>query len=121
MTAAAPRLVVAALAGGLGVAFAAYGAHGLPADLAERLRSAYHAGTEIELAHAGPLVALALQAPRHRMSFWAMAAGVFLFSFSLYALALMGARPIAIVTPIGGLALLGAWVALGVESVSKRT
>ena len=45
-----------------------------------------------------------------------MAAGLLLFSGSLYALSLSGTRWLGAVTPIGGVALLGAWslVALAV-------
>jgi uncharacterized membrane protein YgdD (TMEM256/DUF423 family) len=39
-------------------------------------------------------------------------AGILLFSGSLYALALTGVKTLGAVTPLGGLAFLGAWFLL---------
>src|SRR5262249_33629841 len=43
---------------------------------------------------------------------WLLCAGIVLFSGSLYALALTGARWLGAVTPFGGAALIVAWIAL---------
>ncbi|MBN8479446.1 MAG: DUF423 domain-containing protein, partial [Burkholderiales bacterium] len=43
---------------------------------------------------------------------WSFAAGIVLFSGSLYALALTGVREFGAVTPFGGIAFLGGWGAL---------
>ncbi len=43
---------------------------------------------------------------------WAFAAGIFMFSFSLYALALGGPAWLGTVTPLGGISLCIGWAAL---------
>ncbi len=48
------------------------------------------------------------------------AAGIVLFSGSLYALALGAPRPVAWVTPIGGVAFLGGWALLAVAALRGR-
>jgi uncharacterized membrane protein YgdD (TMEM256/DUF423 family) len=50
----------------------------------------------------------------------AFAAGLVLFSGSLYVLALTGWRPVAALTPIGGLALMAGWLALGCGGATLR-
>jgi uncharacterized membrane protein YgdD (TMEM256/DUF423 family) len=50
---------------------------------------------------------------------WAFAAGVVLFSGSLYALALSGVRKLGAVTPIGGLAFLTGWASLAFGAVKR--
>ncbi len=55
------------------------------------------------------------------MAGWSFAAGVLLFSGSLYVLALGGPRWLGPVTPLGGLAFIAGWLALlwaGVRSGS---
>lgn len=50
------------------------------------------------------------------------AAGVLLFSGSLYALALTGARTLGAITPIGGLCFLAGWLAfaLGARGLGRQ-
>lgn len=103
------------------VAMGAFGAHGLRKTLAPELMATYEAAVSYHIYHAlGLLVVglLAVHLPTALLR-WAgilMAAGLLLFSGSLYALSLSGTRWLGAVTPIGGVALLGAWslVALAV-------
>jgi uncharacterized membrane protein YgdD (TMEM256/DUF423 family) len=48
---------------------------------------------------------------------WCFAAGILLFSGSLYALALTGVTILGAVTPIGGLAFLAGWACLAFAAV----
>jgi uncharacterized membrane protein YgdD (TMEM256/DUF423 family) len=111
-------LVLGALAALLAVAFGAFGAHALKARLDAASMSTWHTGVEYHLFHAAGLLAtgiLGLHFPQSgalRWSGWLMAAGVVLFSGSLYALALTGDASFALATPVGGLAFLAAWAAL---------
>lgn len=106
-----------------GVAFGALGAHALKRaaegwpDAAERL-GWWELGARYHLVHAlavGLVAALAAQGGtrRHTAAAALFTAGVLLFSGSLYAMALTGVRGLGAVTPFGGLAFLGGWVALG--------
>ncbi|HEX7006659.1 MAG TPA: DUF423 domain-containing protein, partial [Alphaproteobacteria bacterium] len=46
--------------------------------------------------------------------------GTILFSFSLYGLALTGLRPLAMITPFGGVAFLVGWAALARYALRGR-
>lgn len=50
---------------------------------------------------------------------WGFVAGIFLFSFSLFALALSGMTGLARVTPFGAALLIG-WAALGLYALLHR-
>lgn len=51
-----------------------------------------------------------------RSAGWLFVAGTALFSGSLYALALGGPRPLGIITPLGGVAFLGGWLAFALAA-----
>ncbi|MCC7046652.1 MAG: DUF423 domain-containing protein [Alphaproteobacteria bacterium] len=55
-----------------------------------------------------------------RLAAWLFAAGIVLFCYSLYAMALTGWRALATVTPVGGVALLAGWVALAAHGLTAR-
>lgn len=109
-------LVLAALSGALAVALGAFGAHGLRARLDAEALASWQTAVQYHLLHSVALLALALFALRGgRGAGWPaglFAAGILLFSGSIYALALGGPRWLGPVTPLGGVALLGGWVAL---------
>ena len=52
---------------------------------------------------------------------WSLAAGIVLFSGSLYALALGAPRALGAVTPFGGLAFILGWLAFAVAVIYART
>ncbi len=104
---------LAAAFGFLGVALGAFGAHALRARLEPRLLEIWQTGVLYHLIHAVALLALALYARSSgsdiRWGAGLMTAGIVLFSFSLYALALTGISRLGAVTPFGGLCFLLAW------------
>ncbi|HXC12521.1 MAG TPA: DUF423 domain-containing protein [Stellaceae bacterium] len=117
-------LVAAAIDGFLSVAAGAVAAHlanGEPR--AELLRT----GALYGMVHAVALLAVAAIAARSMgprlllaIAGWGFVAGIFLFSFSLFALALSGMTGFARVTPFGGAALLVGWAALGLYALRHR-
>ena len=111
-------LVLGALSGFVSVAAGAFGAHALKQRLAPDLLAAFETGARYQMFHALALVAVGLLATRApsqvlTVAGWLFVAGTLLFSGSLYALALLGVRGLGAVTPLGGLALLCGWLALG--------
>ena len=110
-------LILGAAAGSLGVAFGAFGAHALRERLAPEMLAIYQTAVQYHFWHALGLVAIGLAAahlPESMPLKWAgalMLAGIFLFSGSLYALALTGVRALGAITPIGGVAFIAAWIA----------
>lgn len=109
-------LKIAATLGLTGVALGAFGAHGLRQRLTPELLNAYQTGVLYHLLHALALLALALYARATSVAITApatlFAAGILLFSGSLYALALTSVHRLGMVTPLGGLCFLAGWAAL---------
>jgi uncharacterized membrane protein YgdD (TMEM256/DUF423 family) len=109
-------LRLAALAGFLAVALGAFGAHGLRRTLEETGRIAnWETATLYHLVHAVVLLALALRTSFARLSFVLFGLGIIIFSGSLYVLALTNLKWLGAVTPLGGLCLLGGWLALAIR------
>jgi uncharacterized membrane protein YgdD (TMEM256/DUF423 family) len=110
---------ISAVIGFLGVAFGAFGAHGLKGRVPENLLAAYHTGVLYHLIHAVALLALALYGRATSTAIGVpatlLAAGIVLFSGSLYAMALTGMTRLGIITPFGGLCFLAGWVMIAIR------
>jgi uncharacterized membrane protein YgdD (TMEM256/DUF423 family) len=109
--------ICAGVAGFTGVALGAFAAHGLKASLAPEMLAAFETGVRYQMYHALALVAAAWGWARwQRRAFSAagilFAAGIVVFSGSLYLLALTNTRSLGMITPLGGLAYLAGWVCL---------
>lgn len=117
-------LLLAAFLGGTGVVLGAFGAHGLRGKVAENLLEAYKTGVHYQMVHALALfgVVLLIQHWGERTSLLVSGAlfglGVLLFSGSLYGLTFGGPRWLGPVTPLGGLLMIGGWVALFVAALN---
>jgi len=116
-------LVIGALAGVVGVALGAFGAHGLRSRLSPDMLAVFETGVRYHLYHAIALLVTAsiverLQGSRLVIwSGWLFAAGIVLFSGSLYLLAVTGIRTFGAITPIGGVAFLLGWVCLAIAAI----
>lgn len=113
-------LLTGSLLGAAGVLLGAFGAHALKSRVATELLDTWETAVFYHLVHALVLVALAAFVPRiGSQAVWIamlFSVGVLLFSGSLYALVLSGVRPLGIITPFGGLALVAAWLWLAVAA-----
>lgn len=112
-------LMMAAFFGFTGVALGAFAAHGLKGRLSAEYLAIFQTGVLYQLIHALALFGVALLAMHMpgRLVSWAgysFAAGIVLFSGSLYLLTLSGLGKLGIVTPFGGLCFLLGWSILGV-------
>ena len=105
---------LAALAGAIAVAAAAFGAHAVGGKAAEWLRT----GGQYQLVHAVAALA-ALGLPRGRAAAGLFVLGGALFGFSLYAMALGGPRWLGAVTPFGGAALILGWLVLAAGALRR--
>jgi uncharacterized membrane protein YgdD (TMEM256/DUF423 family) len=103
------------LAGASAVLLGAFGAHALRGVLDARAVELWHTAVDYHVWHALALaLAAGLGGGRSRgVAIVAFATGIVLFSGSLYALALGAPRWIGIVTPLGGVAFVVGWLALG--------
>jgi len=116
-------LLVASLNAALAVGLGAFGAHGLRSRLPADLLATYQTGVQYHFYHALGLFAVALVAAHLpesalvKWSGWLMLAGIVLFSVSLYALSISGLRWLGAITPLGGVAFIGAWLLLALAIV----
>lgn len=136
---AATTLVLAGVCGALGVAVGAFGGHGLEGflesrqwtdEIVARRTEQFEIGVHYHLVHAVALLGLAalertvaLSRPQRTIRFAAglMAAGILLFSGSLYALVLTGETWLGAVTPLGGLCWIAAWSLLALAAWQLRS
>jgi len=126
-------LRIGAIWGFLAVAMGAFGAHGLqdrfrslgeqPNGLAaERLQANFQTAAQYHMYCALAILAVGLLAATGRigtslqLAGWLFLIGSLIFSGSLYVLSVTGLKWLGAITPLGGLAMLGGWLALAVAA-----
>lgn len=108
-----PAAIAGALLAASGVGLGAFGAHGLRTLLDGQSLGWWQTAVQYQLWHGVGLVAIAaLPARRPGAVVALLAAGVLIFSGSLYLMALTGARWLGAVTPVGGVAMIAGWLLL---------
>src|SRR5262245_23310737 len=123
-------LILAGIYGFLGVALGAFGAHGLKSHLAKAADGAqrmewWGTASQYHLIHALAIAAAAYVAGRApggaaTAAGFCFAAGVVVFSGSLYIMTATGIRGLGAITPIGGLLLLAGWVAFAIAAARMK-
>ena len=94
----------------LAVALGAFGAHGLKGTLsASGMLEVWNKAVLYHFLHAVTLVILALHGTGSRGAFYLLLGGIFLFSGSLYLLAITNIRWLGAITPLGGICFLAGW------------
>ncbi len=94
----------------LAVVLGAFGAHGLRSTLETRgMLDVWNKAVLYHFIHAIVLLVLALHGSVNRGAWWLLFGGIFLFSGSLYLMALTNLRWLGFVTPFGGLCFLAGW------------
>ncbi|MCB9488305.1 MAG: DUF423 domain-containing protein [Deltaproteobacteria bacterium] len=117
-------MAIAAVLGATGVALGAFGAHGLRSMADAKMLEIWETAARYQQIHAVALLGVALWMERHpsglaNASAIAMAVGVLIFSGTLYVLVLTGMRWLGAITPLGGTALIVAWVLLAVAALKS--
>jgi uncharacterized membrane protein YgdD (TMEM256/DUF423 family) len=94
----------------LAVALGAFGAHALRSTIeGHGLLDVWNKAVLYHFVHAIALVLLALHGTTSRGAWWLLFAGIFLFSGSLYVMALTNVRWLGAITPLGGVCFLAGW------------
>jgi len=108
-------VLLSGLCGALGVALSAVAAHAAGA-------SGLSTAAMFLLVHAPALLALGLAAPGKpgRLGGWSMAIGLLLFCGDLIARHFTGSRLFAYAAPIGGMVLIGSWLAVGASALRRQ-
>ena len=125
----ADRWVAAAGVNGLvAIAMGAFTAHGLRGVIGAEALGWIDTASRYQMSHALALLAVALLLARaqtrrdHRLLqaiAWTFLAGIILFAGSLYLLAFTHVGAFAWITPLGGIALMAAWVGLIIFGVRR--
>jgi uncharacterized membrane protein YgdD (TMEM256/DUF423 family) len=101
----------------LAVALGAFGAHSLRSTIESHgMIEVWNKAVLYHFLHAVALLVLALHGAANRGAWWLLFAGIFLFSGSLYIMALTNLRWLGAITPLGGLCFLAGWAWLIVMS-----
>ena len=114
--------IAGAAMAGLSVAIGAFGAHALRARLEPARLATFETAVQYHMLHALALLAVAALMGRVQsqqlllLSGGLFTAGIFLFSGSLYALAITGITWLGAITPLGGLAFIGGWLCMGIAA-----
>lgn len=119
---------IGAIALALAVGFGAFGAHGLRDRLDSYSMTVYEKAVFYHFVHGIGLLAVSLLAKVGMLRpsgaslvCWLLTIGILLFSGSLYALAVSGARTLGAVTLFGGLSFIAAWILLAWELARQRS
>lgn len=100
----------------LAVVIGAFGAHMLKSKLAPDKLKVYEVGVQYHITHALGLILIGILTSHYpdaqiiATAGWFMAAGIILFSGSLYVLSVAKARFLGPITPLGGLSFIIGWV-----------
>jgi uncharacterized membrane protein YgdD (TMEM256/DUF423 family) len=119
-------LFLAGVNGAIAVLAGAFAAHALGSHLDPRMLSAFSTGATYHLVHSLALGIAALAArgaarPRALIAASLFLAGIILFCFSLYLLALTGWVVFAFATPVGGIAFIAGWIMLALAGLKLET
>ena len=119
-------LVLGAALAALSVVFGAFGAHGLEKHLQDvKLLATFETAARYQFYHALGLILVYILSQYGlankwlNISGWLMLFGTLLFSGSLYCYVLTGIKVFAMITPIGGLLMILAWLAIVISAVKK--
>ena len=110
-------IVLASLFAALAILFGAFGSHALKERLSAQSLEVYDIATRYLMFHALGIFLIALlgfQLPKELLEIpvTIMIVGTFIFSGSLYLIAILDFKKLGMVTPIGGLLLIVSWLLL---------
>lgn len=120
-------LIIGGLYGGLAVIFGAFGAHALKRSFNDDQLKSFETGVKYQMYHALIIIISGITFPFMEslqvIMVWCFIIGVFLFSFSIYALTWISSRGRKIkvlgpVTPLGGLLLVIGWILFTINAAS---
>lgn len=114
--------MIGAVLAAAAVAAGAFGAHALSARLSPERLVTWETAARYHMYHALALVLLGLvgarwPSPLLTAAGWLFVAGTLIFAGTVYALALGAPRWLGAVTPLGGMALIAAWLAMAAAVV----
>ena len=118
-------MLIGSVAGFLGVAGGAFGAHGLRSRLSPEMLAIFETAVRYQMYHVLALLLTAAAIGRVgdarllSVAGWSFIGGIILFSGSLFALALTGVTTLGAITPLGGVAFLVGWACLALFAAAR--
>lgn len=111
----------------LAVILGAFGAHGLKDRLDAYSLGVWEKAVFYHFIHAMGILVVSMlprtgtfPLPGASLVAWLLAAGILIFSGSLYLLAVTGAHTLGAITPIGGVCFIAAWLLLAYYFIAQR-
>ena len=119
-------IALGAILGAVGVAVGAFGAHAVADSVTPERLKVFETAARYHQLHAIAVLAVGVIAatwPSSQLNLagYLFLTGIILFSGSLYVLVLTDTGWLGAVTPVGGLALIGGWCALGWGTLQPGT
>ena len=110
-------IIIASFFAALAILFGAFGSHALNERLSAQSLEVYDIATKYLMFHSLGILLIALlgfQLPKELLEapVIMMISGIFIFSGSLYLVAMLDYKKLGMVTPIGGLLLIVSWLLL---------
>jgi uncharacterized membrane protein YgdD (TMEM256/DUF423 family) len=106
-------IAIGATFAGLAVALGAFGAHALKGQIDTTALGWWQTAVQFQMWHALAILVIGFSGSRRaQLTAWLFAAGTFIFSGTLYALALGAPHWVGAVTPIGGFSMICGWALL---------
>lgn len=118
-------IVIGTLLAMLSVAFGAMGAHALKDVLEPQALNVFQTASTYQMYHALAMILTALSIPHTKnirmlnISGWFFLSGIILFSGSLYGLSLFGIKSLGMLTPVGGICFIIAWLIFSASFIVK--
>ncbi|MFY0672008.1 MAG: DUF423 domain-containing protein [Bacteroidia bacterium] len=119
-------MLFGAVLGLLAVAIGAFGAHLLSEIMTAKEMANFQTGSDYHFVHSIMLVFIGYYSNRKQkskaliISGYSFLLGILLFSFSLYGYAIFNGTWMAMITPVGGLALIIGWGGLAFEIIKSK-
>ena len=113
-------IITGAVSAALSVALGAFAAHALKFRLPQEALAVFQTGVQYQFYHSLGLILVGILSQLYKGSpllpaaGLLMAVGILLFSGSLYVISTTGIRTLGIITPIGGMAFIVAWLMLAI-------
>jgi len=114
-------VVTGGIAGFVGVALGAFGAHGLKDIISQEMLEIYKTGVFYQLIHAVAILTIGLFSKEKLLisaSFFLI--GIILFSCSLFAYSLTQIKVLTFITPLGGISFLIGWLLIILNGIKMK-
>lgn len=109
-----------AILAGLAVALGAFGAHGLKEHFVEGGEAWWQTGHHYMIVHALAIIGYGLFSQKKALP-WLFTIGIFLFSGSLFVMAVTGIRVLGAITPLGGVCFIVGWGMFAWEALKNSS